>query len=125
MRFRLTEGNFIRIGAYKEGNTAVFTFAAQKEDECNIVLTDIAQKKKYNIEVPAQYSLGSLRSVRIYDFDCEKFSYYYLINGVRHIDPYAARIYGREKWNDCDRAEKDYEIECGIDEPAIDRIRRG
>ena len=120
MRFRLTEGNFIRIGAYKEGNTAVFTFAAQKEDECNIVLTDIAQKKKYNIEVPAQYSLGSLRSVRIHDFDCEKFSYYYLLNGVRHIDPYATIIYGREKWNDCDRAEKDYEIECGIDKPAID-----
>ncbi len=51
MRFRLTEGNFIRIGAYKEGNTAVFTFAAQKEDECNIVLTDIAQKKKYNMKM--------------------------------------------------------------------------
>ena len=54
MRFRLTEGNFIRIGAYKEGNTAVFTFAAQKEDECNIVLTDIAQKKKYNIDDQAK-----------------------------------------------------------------------
>ena len=36
MNFRL-QGNFLKTGAYIEGDSAVFTFAAEKEDECSIV----------------------------------------------------------------------------------------
>ena len=32
MNFRLTKGNFLKTGAYIEGDSAVFTFAAEKED---------------------------------------------------------------------------------------------
>ena len=31
MNFRLTKGNFLKTGAYVEGDSAVFTFAAEKE----------------------------------------------------------------------------------------------
>ena len=40
MKFRLTKGNFLKTGAYIEGDSAIFTFAAEKEDECSIVLLD-------------------------------------------------------------------------------------
>lgn len=30
MNFRLTKGNFLKTGAYIEGDSAVFTFAAEK-----------------------------------------------------------------------------------------------
>ncbi len=31
MNFRLTKGNFLKTGAYIEGDSAVFTFAAEKK----------------------------------------------------------------------------------------------
>lgn len=30
MNFRLTKGNFLKTGAYIEGDSAIFTFAAEK-----------------------------------------------------------------------------------------------
>lgn len=37
MDFRLTKGNFLKTGAYIEGDSAVFTFAAEKEDELSLI----------------------------------------------------------------------------------------
>lgn len=115
MKFRLTEGNFYKTGAYYENKAAVFTFMAQKEDECSIVLVDMMYGTKQEISIPPEYSFGSLRSVTIHGFDPTKYAYYYLINGEKHIDTYATKIYGREVWNDAARAANDYDILCGID----------
>lgn len=133
MKIKLTEGNFLRTGAYMENDAAIFTFMAQKEDECSIVLVDKNSGAAETVSVPAYYSLGSLRSARIEGFEPQKYAYYYMVNGERVIDPYATRIYGREKWNDSERSSMDYEVCCGIDDmdfdwkhdicPEIDRSR--
>ncbi len=120
MKIKLTEGNFLKTGAYIENDAAVFTFMAQKEDECSIVLVDKTDGTKEIIEVPADYSLGSLRSASIHGFDSQKYAYYYMINGEKVTDPYATRIFGREKWNDTDRSRNGYEVYCGIDDACFD-----
>lgn len=120
MKIKLTEGNFLKTGAYMENGAAVFTFMAQKEDECSIVLVDKNSGVSESVDVPADYSLGSLRSARIEGFEPQKYAYYYIVNGERVIDPYATRIYGREKWNDVERSRMDYEVYCGIDDSDFD-----
>lgn len=120
MNFRLTKGNFLKTGAYIEGDSAVFTFAAEKEDECSIVLLDKSGNTACVIDIPAEYSTGSLYSVRLNGFCGNEYAYYFRINGKRCIDPYATRIFGREKWNDKTRSDNDYEIACGIDSSDFD-----
>ena len=120
MKFRLTKGNFLKTGAYMEGDSAIFTFAAEKEDECSIVLLDKSGNTACVIDIPAEYSTGSLYSVRLHGFCGNEYAYYFRINGKRCIDPYATRIFGREKWNDKTRSDNDYEIACGIDSSDFD-----
>jgi|GEM_PF-18139 len=120
MNFRLTKGNFLKTGAYIEGDSAVFTFAAEKEDECSIVLLDKSGNTTCVIDIPAEYSTGSLYSVRLHGFCGNEYAYYFRINGKRCIDPYATRIFGREKWNDKTRSDNGYEIACGIDSSDFD-----
>lgn len=120
MNFRLTKGNFLKTGAYIEGDSAIFTFAAEKEDECSIVLLDKSGNTACVIDIPAEYSTGSLYSVRLHGFCGNEYAYYFRINGKRCIDPYATRIFGREKWNDKTRSDNDYEIACGIDSSDFD-----
>ncbi len=91
MNFRLTKGNFLKTGAYIEGDSAIFTFAA-KEDECSIVLLDKSGNTACVIDIPAEYSTGSLYSVRLHGFCRNEYAYYFRINGKRCIDPYATRI---------------------------------
>lgn len=68
MNFRLTKGNFLKTGAYIDGDSAIFTFAAEKEDECSIVLLDKSGNTACVIDIPAEYSTGSLYSVRLHGF---------------------------------------------------------
>lgn len=120
MKFRLTKGNFLKTGAYIDGDSAIFTFAAEKEDACSIVLLDKSGNTACVLDIPAEYSTGSLYSVRVHGFCGNEYAYYFKINGKRCIDPYATRILGREKWNDKTRSENDYEIACGIDSSDFD-----
>ena len=76
MNFRLTKGNFLKTGAYIEGDSAVFTFAAEKEDECSIVLLDKSGNTVCVIDIPAEYSIGSLSSVRLHGFCGNEYAYY-------------------------------------------------
>ena len=54
MNFRLTKGNFLKTGAYIEGDSAVFTFAAEKEDECSIVLLDKSGNTACELDIPSE-----------------------------------------------------------------------
>ena len=120
MKFRLTKGNFLKTGAYIDGDSAIFTFAAEKEDACSIVLLDKSGNTACELDIPGEYSTGSLYSVRVHGFCGNEYAYYFRINGKRCIDPYATRIFGREKWNDKTRSDNDYEIACGIDSSDFD-----
>ena len=58
------------------GDSAVFTFAAEKEDECSIVLLDKSGNTACVIDIPAEYSTGSLYSVRLHGFCRNEYAYY-------------------------------------------------
>ena len=116
----INKRKLLKQGAYMEGDSAIFTFAAEKEDECSIVLLDKSGNTTCVIDIPAEYSTGSLYSVRLHGFCGNEYAYYFRINGKRCIDPYATRIFGREKWNDKTRSDNDYEIACGIDSSDFD-----
>lgn len=114
MNFKITEGNYLKMGVSYAKDEVTFTFKAEKEDSCSIVLVHKSTKKEKKIDVPPQYCIGSMRSVLVSGIAAEEYMYYYLINDNRVIDPYAKHIYGREKWNDKDRKADDYEVFCGI-----------
>ena len=52
MKFRLTKGNFLKTGAYIDGDSAIFTFAAEKEDACSIVLLDKSEIQPVSLIYP-------------------------------------------------------------------------
>lgn len=115
MNFKITTGNFMRYGVSCDGDKAVFTFEAEKDDECSIVLNDIKNDRTYELAVPSEYALGSLRSVTVQGFRPDEYAYYYMINQKKVIDTYATKILGRDIWNDASRTKNDYEIVCGAD----------
>ena len=54
--------------------------------------------------------MGSVRSVSMKHIDTENTLYYYAINGVPVLDPYAPGIAGREQWNDKNRRKQQYKV---------------
>ncbi len=114
MDIKISEGDFAHMGVYQEKESIVFTFEAEKKDTCSIVLISETDCKNIKIDIPDEYSLGSIRSVRIKGIKPYDFSYYFMINGRKRMDPYATAIKGREIWNDAERKKSDYEIYCKI-----------
>ncbi|MGN0141470.1 MAG: alpha-amylase family glycosyl hydrolase [Roseburia sp.] len=112
MGYTYTEGNYEKFGLQFSGNTAVFTFAGEKEDECRILLYGKNHEVVERIDVPREYCRGSVRSIRIEGLSTHDLKYNYEINGKVSTDVYARRIVGREKWADTARAEYDFAV-CG------------
>ncbi len=120
MRYIIKEGDYASLGVERSGNDYTFTFEGEKEDECCIVIIDEDGKKTDKIDVPGNFCLGSLRSVKVCGITSEAFLYYYEINGQRVVDPYAKAIAGREIWNDISRKDCDYEINGYVDNDSFD-----
>lgn len=112
MSYTIEEGNYKELGVQVQEDAVIFTFEGEREDDCSILFYgknyDITEK----VRVPAEYSMGSVRSVQISGIKTAQLKYNYEINGKVTTDPYARRIIGREKWNDTARADYDY-IVCG------------
>ncbi len=64
MKFRLTKGNFLKTGAYMEGDSAIFTFAAEKA-------TPVTPDEADDIRVTLDLDNGSVecRIITIFDAD--------------------------------------------------------
>lgn len=114
MSLTVKEGNYASMGVTQRNSKTYFTFECEKEDKCNLVLIDKDSKEENIIEVPEEYALGSLRSVEISGINIKNYNYYYKINGVKIIDPYATKIVGRENWNDSSREKSGFEIFAGV-----------
>lgn len=110
MNLKIKEGNYNGLGTTCKKNEVIFTFEAEKEDTCQIVLVSRETKERHVIEVPNEYCMGALRSVHVTGLSWNAYDYYYVINGEKVVDPYAKGICGREIWNDSSRKENDYEI---------------
>lgn len=112
MGYTIKEGNYQSYGVQIKKDGIVFTFEAEKEDACRILFYGKMQEVIAEIEVPAQYCRGAIRSVCVMGMSPRHLRYNYEINGTVITDPYANRIVGREKWNDVGREAVDYQV-CG------------
>uniref|UniRef100_UPI00405798CB alpha-amylase family glycosyl hydrolase n=1 Tax=Agathobacter sp. TaxID=2021311 RepID=UPI00405798CB len=114
MSLMIREGNYTTLGATVNKNRITFTFEGEKEDSCCIVLLHKETGEKKVIEVPAEYCLGSLRSITVSGIVSRDYVYYYEINGEEVADAHAKVISGREIWNDESRKEKEYKVYGGF-----------
>lgn len=114
MSLVVKEGNYLALGAKIVKNQMIFTFEAEKEDDCRIILINKSTKEREYIFVPEEYGRGSLRSVAVFGIDFKEYNYLYEINGKEQLDPYATVIVGREIWNDESRKEDNYKLAGGF-----------
>lgn len=117
MGYTISEGNYERYGVQVNSEGIIFTFEAEKEAECKILLYGKNLNDAGMLEVPAQYCRGAVRSVCIRGLLTKNLRYNYQINQKIVTDPYANRIVGRENWNDPKREAVSYRI-CGGYVPA-------
>lgn len=115
MSLVVKEGNYLSLGTSINKNQVIFTFECEKEDPCRIVLISKTTQKKEYIDVPAEFCMGSLRSVAVSGINPQDYNYLYEINGKEQLDPYARVIVGREKWNDPAREKKTSKLFGGFD----------
>lgn len=108
----ISEGNYACYGVQVQTDGIIFTFEAEKEDECKIIFYGKNQEITETVEVPAKYCRGAIRSICIKGKSVKHLRYNYEINGKIITDPYANRIAGREKWADKSRENCGYQI-CG------------
>lgn len=121
MNVTLKEGNYEKLGAVADKKSVIFTFEAEKEAKCAILLFDIREnKKRERIEIPNDYCIGSLRSVKLENIEWKYFAYQYEIDNEILIDPYAKKIKGREVWNKIESGERKREIFAVIESPQFD-----
>ena len=106
MEYNVKKGDFSNIGATKGKTWTEFCLVCRKEADCKILLYKRDGKDKpEEIAVPAEFSKGNLRAVRIDKLDLSEYDYNFCIDGEIVCDPYAKRITGREIWADLNRKE--------------------
>lgn len=120
MEITIKEGNYERLGAYLEHNALIFTFEGEREDDCAILFYEKNTGKEMKVEIPEEYCLGSLRSVKIEGLYWKDYNYNYVRNGEIYTDPYARKIVGRECWGDENREKQNYRICGGFEKDGFD-----
>ncbi len=112
---QITEGNYSRFGATQLADGICFTFEADFFCSCSVRLYDKRRRGVYrDICVPKEYCVGAVRSVIVQGIDPAKYDYNYIIDGIELVDPYAARIVGREKWADQKRLNASGAVRSGF-----------
>ena len=97
------------------GTDATFTFASPNGEDCAVVLyRRNSDKKPAVFRVPKSFRIGSLYSVQIRNVSLDDYDYNYRIGGKIVTDPYAERIFGREKWGDTARLKLEEPLRSGI-----------
>lgn len=79
---RIREGDYAKPGVTVQGEWTTFTFDAEKRTAVLWCLR-IYRPKRRKIAVPAEYCMGSVRSVAVADLHLEHLIYDFKINGKR------------------------------------------
>lgn len=103
MDYKVTEGNYNKFGVEQTVEGLTFTFVCEPENTSELVIYNEKREITEEIEVPAEYTRGSVRSVCLAGRKMTRVFYNYRINGKIQTDPYAKRLIGRERWNDLER----------------------
>lgn len=115
MSLVVKEGNYLTLGAKIVKNQMIFTFEAEKEDDCRIILINKTTMEREYVLVPEAFYRGSLRSIALSGVNFQEYNYLYEINGKEIVDPYATVIVGREIWNDEARKDGSKKIMGGFE----------
>ena len=110
MKNIIKKGNFEKFGTAVQGAWTTFTFHGEREDRCAVVLVSVKDGQEERIEVPKEYSFGSVYSVAVKDLKLSDYVYYFEVGGRKVMDPFAHGIMGRQVWNDLSREEENFEI---------------
>lgn len=120
MEYSVSQGNYLRMGASVQKNSIIYTFEGEYNQQCSVLLYEKNSEDAIKIPVPAEYGIGSLRSIEITGIDPKKYDYNYEIDGQVVVDPYARRIVGREKWADTARSSHDFAVRSGFPAESFD-----
>ena len=112
MAYTIKEGDYRQYGASAAGGGVVFTFEAEKEEDCSILLYGKDGGIRKELKVPESCCRGAIRSVFVAGLKAESLRYNYKISGTVVTDPYAKRIIGRERWRDAGRVKNEFRV-CG------------
>ena len=112
MTATITEGNYERCGVQPVHEGMMFTFNAEKEEDCAILFYAKNGDVKERIPVPSRFCRGAIRSVCVHGLQGHHLRYNYEIAGKVVTDPHAERIVGRECWNDPKRRAGHMQV-CG------------
>ncbi|MFQ8879491.1 MAG: glycogen operon protein GlgX [Roseburia hominis] len=112
MAYTIKEGDYRQYGASAAGGGVVFTFEAEKEEDCSILLYGKDGGIRQELKVPESCCRGAIRSVFVAGLKAESLRYNYKISGTVVTDPYANRIIGRERWRDAGRVKNEFRV-CG------------
>lgn len=112
MAYKIREGNYERCGVQAVPEGMIFTFKAEKEENCAILLYAKNGDLKEHIPVPSRFCRGAIRSVCVLGLSEHSLRYNYEISGRVVTDLHARRIIGRECWNDPKRRAGQMQV-CG------------
>lgn len=121
MKVKVTKGDFSEFGTKIIDKKAAFTFSVRTKAAPSILLFD-RKTEELIVEVSLhdEFRLGNVYSVILSGPDFSKYSYLLKRDGKISADEFAPVIIGREKWNDVERYEKNYETFCGFSASSSD-----
>ena len=93
-QFEVLKGNPEILGAYTVNGGIGFAAAIPDEAAAQLVLTDQKGDPLQTIELDRKERTGEVSAVIVKGAAPEKLCYYYVIDGVRTADPYAAEMIG-------------------------------
>ncbi len=112
---KITRGSFGPYGASVKGNQVTFTYAGTSAKPIAVVLYDAKTLEEIKtIEVPEEYFLGNVCSITVEGIDTANTCYLLSVGGELKMDPFAARVVGRDKWNDVSRVEQGFQVYAGL-----------
>ena len=108
-------GDFNDYGTKPTADGMMFTFSAEGEGFCAILLYHVSDGSlAERVEVDSSYAIGTMYSVVLLGKNWHRYVYLLEDEGKTFVDPYASQIHGRNKWADMGRQEMAYRVFGGF-----------
>ncbi len=114
MKLKITKGNFKKFGVTFDGAKTTFTFEVTTNGKVALALYSLADDTKTVIDLDSGFRFGRVYSVCVSGINPLDYSYMIVEDGISHLDPYATRVIGRDKWNDLSRKKQNFKVRSGM-----------
>ena len=112
MDYEIVSGCYDTLGVARRGGVTTFTLENREQKPCALLLYPKEGGEPERIPMKAGKTAVGLSSVGLKNFRRERYDYRFELGGLPVLDPWAARIVGREQWGDITR--KEAELKCGF-----------